>query len=162
MITRLLRPFSVAKPLPGADPLVHSNDLIRARFKVERPGFVLDVDLSLPGRGISALFGHSGSGKTSCLRCFAGLDRPLDGYLEVNGELWQDSTRGYFLPPHQRALGYVFQDANLFAHLSVRRNLEYGRKRIPKQSRRVPLEQAVELLGIGHLLQRMPENLSGG
>ncbi|WP_172150739.1 molybdenum ABC transporter ATP-binding protein [Pseudomonas tumuqii] len=154
------------KQLFGGQPLVGpaqaAEKLIRARFKIERPGFALDVDLCLPGRGISALFGHSGSGKTSCLRCFAGLDQAPDGYLEVNGELWQDSANGQFVAPHQRALGYVFQDANLFAHLSVRRNLEYGRKRIPAHSRRVPLEQAVELLGIGHLLQRMPDNLSGG
>ena len=139
-----------------------TQKLIRARFKIVRPGFALDVDLCLPGRGITALFGHSGSGKTSCLRCFAGLDQASDGYLQVNGELWQDSANGQFVAPHRRALGYVFQDANLFAHLSVRRNLEFGYKRIPAHSRRVLLEQAVDLLGIGHLLQRMPENLSGG
>ena len=145
-----------AAPQPVADTQ------IQARFKVERPGFVLDVELSLPGRGISALFGHSGSGKTSCLRCVAGLERARDGYLRVNGELWQDSARGRFLAPHQRAIGYVFQDANLFPHLSVRRNLEFGLKRIPARSRQVPLAQALELLGIEHLLQRMPERLSGG
>ncbi|MDX1368872.1 molybdenum ABC transporter ATP-binding protein [Pseudomonas sp.] len=135
---------------------------IQARFKVEHAGFTLDVELNLPGRGVSALFGHSGSGKTSCLRCFAGLDQPSEGYLQVNGELWQDSAQGIFVPAHQRAVGYVFQDANLFAHLSVRRNLEYGLKRIPAAQRRIALEQAVELLGIGHLLQRLPGNLSGG
>ncbi|MDX1723856.1 MAG: molybdenum ABC transporter ATP-binding protein [Pseudomonas sp.] len=135
---------------------------IQARFKVEHAGFTLDVELNLPGRGVSALFGHSGSGKTSCLRCFAGLDQPSEGYLQVNGELWQDSAQGIFVPAHQRAVGYVFQDANLFAHLSVRRNLEYGLKRIPAAQRRIALEQAVDLLGIGHLLQRLPGNLSGG
>lgn len=135
---------------------------IRAQFKVEHAGFALDVALDLPGRGVSALFGHSGSGKTSCLRCFAGLDQPSQGYLEINGELWQDSARGIFVPAHQRAVGYVFQDANLFAHLSVRGNLLYGFKRIPAAQRRVALDQAVELLGIGHLLERMPGHLSGG
>lgn len=155
MIGRLLA-GKAAAPVPDTDPL------IQARFRVERAGFALDVDLSLPGRGISVLFGHSGSGKTSCLRCFAGLDRARDGYLRVNGELWQDSARGHFLAPHRRAVGYVFQDANLFPHLSVRRNLEFGLTRIPAQSRRVPLAQALELLGIEHLLQRMPDSLSGG
>lgn len=135
---------------------------IRAQFKVEHAGFTLDVALDLPGLGVSALFGHSGSGKTSCLRCFAGLDQPSQGYLEINGERWQDSARGIFVPAHRRAVGYVFQDANLFAHLSVRGNLLYGFKRIPAAQRRVALDQAVELLGIGHLLERMPGHLSGG
>ncbi|WP_411183785.1 molybdenum ABC transporter ATP-binding protein [Pseudomonas sp.] len=135
---------------------------IQARFKVEHAGFTLDVDVHLPGRGVSALFGHSGSGKTSCLRCFAGLDQPAEGYLQVNGELWQDSAQGIFVPAHKRAVGYVFQDANLFAHLSVLGNLQFGLKRIPTAQRRIALEQAVELLGIGHLLQRLPGKLSGG
>lgn len=135
---------------------------IQARFKVKHAGFSLDVELNLPGYGVSALFGHSGSGKTSCLRCFAGLDQPSEGYLQVNGELWQDSDQGIFLPAHQRGVGYVFQDANLFAHLTVRHNLQYGLKRIPAVQRRIALEQAVELLGIGHLLERLPDKLSGG
>ncbi|MGE8496764.1 MAG: molybdenum ABC transporter ATP-binding protein [Pseudomonas sp.] len=155
MIWPLRRPAS-------AKVLTAPQNLIRARFKVVRPGFTLDVDLTLPGRGVSALFGHSGSGKTSCLRCFAGLDRPTDGLLQVNGEQWQDSAQGHFVPAHQRPVGYVFQEANLFPHLSVRRNLEYGLKRIPATQRHIVLEQAVTLLGIDHLLQRMPANLSGG
>lgn len=135
---------------------------IEARFHIQHPGFRLDVDLDLPGRGVSALFGHSGSGKTSCLRCFAGLERPPQGYLRVADELWQDSASGYFLPAHQRAIGYVFQDANLFPHLTVRRNLEYGQRRIAAAQRRVALDQALALLGIGHLLERLPSALSGG
>ncbi len=132
---------------------------IAARFDLNLSGFRLDVDLDLPGRGVTALFGHSGSGKTTLLRCIAGLDRAA-GRLTVNGESWQDGAR--FVPTHHRPLGYVFQDANLFAHLSVRRNLEYGLKRIPADQRRVSLERAIELLGIGHLLERLPERLSGG
>jgi len=147
---------------PAATHTVSAPSEIHARFKVEHPGFALDVELNLPGRGVSALFGHSGSGKTSCLRCFAGLDQPSEGYLQVNGELWQDSAQSVFVPAHQRAIGYVFQDANLFAHLTVRRNLQYGLKRIPAAQRRIALEQAVELLGIGHLLERLPGKLSGG
>jgi molybdate transport system ATP-binding protein len=136
--------------------------MIEARFKVDYSGFGLDVDLQIPGRGVTALFGESGSGKTTCLRCVAGLERASHGYLRVNGELWQDSAEGFFLPTHQRALGYVFQEASLFAHLSVRRNLEFGFKRIGGAAQRVKLAQAVELLGIEHLLERMPEHLSGG
>jgi molybdate transport system ATP-binding protein len=132
---------------------------IHARFNLSYDGFALDVDLDLPGRGVSALFGHSGSGKTTLLRCVAGLTR-APGELTINGEVWQDATR--FLPTHQRPLGYVFQDANLFAHLDVRRNLEFGLKRVPAAQRKVGLEQAIELLGIGHLLDRLPERLSGG
>lgn len=135
---------------------------IRARLYLAWPGFELDVDLALPGRGVTALFGHSGSGKTSLLRCIAGLERNARGRLEINGETWQDSERGLFVPTHKRALGYVFQEASLFEHLSVRRNLAYGEKRIPVAERWVKLEQAVELLGIGHLLERMPARLSGG
>ena len=135
---------------------------LQARFKLMHPGFTLDVDLQLPGRGITGLFGPSGSGKTSCLRCIAGLERPAIGRLLVNGAIWQDSDRGIWRAPHQRPIGYVFQDANLFPHLSVQRNLEYGLQRIAKAQRRIPLQQAVDLLGIGHLLQRLPDRLSGG
>lgn len=135
---------------------------IEAKFRLDYRDFSLDVDLNLPGRGVTALFGHSGSGKTTCLRCFAGLERPAQARLQVNGETWQDSERGLFLPPHKRAIGYVFQDANLFEHLSVRRNLAYGMKRVATREHRVALEQACELLGIGHLLERMPRHLSGG
>lgn len=135
---------------------------IEARFKLTHSSFNLEVDLQLPGKGISGFFGHSGSGKTSCLRCFAGLEKPEVGYLKVNGEVWQDSQTGVFVPPHKRAIGYVFQEANLFPHLSVQGNLLYGLKRIPREQRKVPLQQAVDLLGIGHLLERMPDRLSGG
>lgn len=122
-------------------------------------GFKLEADLTLPGRGISVLFGHSGSGKTSLLRCIAGLDKG-QGKLIVRGDCWQDD--GYFLPTHKRPLGYVFQEAGLFAHLSVQSNLEYGLKRVHKSQHKVSLDQAIELLGIGHLLQRKPQKLSGG
>jgi len=139
-----------------------SDKQIQARFTLAHPGFTLEVDLHLPGRGVSALFGHSGSGKTTLLRCVAGLERAGNGYLRINGDTWQDSASGIWRPAHQRPVGYVFQDANLFPHLSVRRNLEFGFKRIARAERRVPFEQAVELLGIEHLLERLPQRLSGG
>jgi molybdate transport system ATP-binding protein len=134
---------------------------IVARFKLDRGEFVLDVDLDLPSRGISALFGPSGSGKTTLLRLVAGLDH-APGYLEVNGQVWQDDTNKVFVPTHKRALGYVFQEASLFPHLSARRNLEYGMRRVPESELRVDLERVLDLLGIGHLLERRPDSLSGG
>lgn len=136
--------------------------MIHARLKLNYSGFSLDVDLQLPGRGVTALYGHSGSGKTTCLRCIAGLERAKQGFIQVNDEVWEDSDKGIFVPPHKRALGYVFQEASLFPHLSVRGNLEFGLKRIPRQQRRVDMAHATELLGIGHLLDRDPQNLSGG
>ncbi|MBY8946039.1 molybdenum ABC transporter ATP-binding protein [Pseudomonas sp. SH10-3B] len=136
--------------------------MIDVRLNVNYTGFALDVDLHMPGRGVTALYGHSGSGKTTCLRCIAGLERAEDGFIQINDEVWQDSRNGLFVPPHKRALGYVFQEPSLFPHLSVRANLEFGLKRIPRQQRRVDMAQATELLGIGHLLERHPQHLSGG
>ncbi|MFA6162653.1 MAG: molybdenum ABC transporter ATP-binding protein [Methylobacter sp.] len=135
---------------------------IQARFRLDYGDFQLDVDLQLPGTGITVLFGHSGSGKTTLLRCIAGLQRAQQGFLGINGSIWQDSERDLFLPTHQRPLGYVFQEANLFPHLTVRDNLHYGLKRIKQNSGAVKLEHTIELLGIGHLMERMPERLSGG
>jgi len=135
--------------------------VIQARFKLERGGFALNSDLELPGRGVTALFGPSGSGKTTMLRCMAGLERAPGGYFCVSGETWQDADE-IFLPTYKRPIGYVFQEANLFPHLTVRGNLEYGLKRVAAAARRVALGQAVDLLGIGGLLAREPDRLSGG
>lgn len=134
-------------------------DNIQARFGLDWPGFTLDVDLALPCRGVTALFGHSGSGKTTLLRCIAGLERAPRGFLAVDGEVWQDSK--HWMPTHKRPLGYVFQEASLFSHLTVLGNLRYGLKRITA-AQRVSLDQAIELLGIGPLLDRKPDRLSGG
>ena len=136
---------------------------ISARFRIDWPGFCLDVDLSLPGHGVTALFGHSGSGKTTILRCVAGLERAPVGKLVVGEEIWQDEN--HWLPTHQRPIGYVFQEASLFPHLSVLANLRYGMKRVTAQNParlQASLDQAVELLGIGQLLDRKPDCLSGG
>jgi molybdate transport system ATP-binding protein len=136
--------------------------MIDVKLKLTYSGFALDVDLQLPGRGVTALYGHSGSGKTTCLRCIAGLEKADQGFIRVNDEVWQDSANKIFVAPHKRALGYVFQEASLFPHLSVLANLEFGLKRIPKQQRRVDMTHATELLGIAHLLDRHPQHLSGG
>ncbi|MBV7527295.1 MULTISPECIES: molybdenum ABC transporter ATP-binding protein [Pseudomonas] len=136
--------------------------MIQMRLKLRYSGFALDVDLQVPGRGVTALYGHSGSGKTTCLRCIAGLERADQGFVQVNDEIWQDSDNRIFVAPHKRALGYVFQEASLFPHLSVLANLAFGLKRIPKPQRRVDMAHATELLGISHLLDRHPQHLSGG
>jgi molybdate transport system ATP-binding protein len=130
-------------------------------FRLPLADFVLDMDLRLPGRGVTALFGPSGSGKTTLLRCVAGLARAA-GRVAINGECWQDDRHGVFLPTHRRPLGYVFQEASLFAHLSVRANLEFGLKRIAPAERRVEWQAALDLLGIGHLMERGTATLSGG
>ncbi|MEY4642256.1 MAG: hypothetical protein RLZZ227_2250, partial [Pseudomonadota bacterium] len=115
--------------------------------------------LDLPGRGVTALFGPSGSGKTTLLRCIAGLERAPQGRLVVDGVVWQDANT--WLPTHRRPLGFVFQEACLFPHLTVLGNLEYGMKRSAGE-RRVSLDHAIALLGIETLLARKPARLSGG
>jgi len=138
---------------------------IRARLRVAYPDFTLALALDLPGRGVTALHGPSGCGKTTCLRAIAGLRRAPGAEVCINGQVWQAPGAGgrdVFLPTHKRPLGYVFQDTGLFPHLSVKRNLEYGMERVASSERRVSLAQAVELLGIGTLLERRPGTLSGG
>ncbi len=134
---------------------------IHARFRLDRGDFRLDIDLELPGRGITALFGHSGSGKTSCLRAMAGLERAPDGFFSVGDEVWQDEQSRIFVPTHRRALGYVFQEASLFPHLTVQGNMEFGQMRAASEQR-YDLATIADLLGISSLLNRRPDSLSGG
>ncbi len=133
---------------------------IEGRFKIERRDFALEAAFIIPSRGVTALFGPSGCGKTTLLRAIAGLEPSAAGYLKVADKVWQDDA--LFIPPHRRPLGYVFQEASLFAHLTVQQNLEYGLKRISQQERKIPLNRAIELLDIGPLLGRKPDRLSGG
>lgn len=135
---------------------------LQLQARLDRRGFVLDVDMALPGKGLTALLGPSGSGKTTCLRVLAGLEPNARGVVRVQGESWQDSARGVCLPVHQRPLGYVFQEASQFDHLSVEGNIRFGFQRTPAAQRRHGWDHALDLLGIGHLLQRMPHELSGG
>jgi molybdate transport system ATP-binding protein len=139
---------------PPSAPALH------VRVRLARGAFTLAADLALPGRGVIALFGPSGSGKTTLLQAVAGLARAPGGRVEINGEVWQDEARGLFVPVHRRALGYVFQDAGLFPHLSVRGNLDYGRRRPGATA--VDFDHTVALLGLDGLLERRPETLSGG
>ncbi len=128
------------------------------RFSGALGGFRLDAEFALEPTGVTALSGPSGSGKTTLLRCIAGLTR-LKGGLRVAGAVWQDEQT--FLPPHRRAVGVVFQDASLLAHLSVRANLNYGAKRTSAKAD-IGFDDTVELLGLGPLLTRSTLNLSGG
>jgi len=130
--------------------------------RIDRGAFNLDVDLALPGRGVTALFGHSGSGKTTLLRVLAGLERVAGARVALGDEVWQDDARKVFVPTHERGIGYVFQEASLFPHLSVRANLEFGRKRLKPAECRFDLMAVAELLGIERLLDASPATLSGG
>jgi molybdate transport system ATP-binding protein len=138
------------------------SQTIFARFQLDYGTFQLGADLNLPGSGISVLFGPSGSGKTTLLRCMAGLEQPPQGFLSVNGKVWQDSEQAIFLPPYKRQVGYVFQDANLFPHLTVFDNLNFGLKRVGQSFNTDDVQKTLQLLAIDRLLDRMPDRLSGG
>jgi molybdate transport system ATP-binding protein len=136
--------------------------LSRIRLKLNRADFALDVDLELPVQGITVLYGVSGSGKTSLLRCVAGLERTPGALVSIAGETWQEDAAGVYLPTWQRPLGYVFQEASLFEHLNVRDNLEFGLKRSKGAADASALIAAIHLLGIDALLERKTTQLSGG
>jgi molybdate transport system ATP-binding protein len=135
---------------------------------------MLEVDIERPlgaltlrarfaaAAGITALFGRSGTGKTSIVNSIAGLLRPARGRIVVDGEVLFDSERGIDVPRHRRRIGYVFQEDRLFPHLTVRQNLLFGRWFAPHGERQAHLPEIVDLLGIGHLLVRRPGALSGG
>ena len=122
--------------------------------------FTLDAAFDAPA-GLTALFGRSGSGKTTAVNAVAGLLRPAFGRIVVDGDVLLDTDRGIALPPHRRRIGYVFQDARLFPHLTVRQNLLYGRWFAP-QDKEAEFDRITDLLGIGTLLSRRPGGLSGG
>jgi molybdate transport system ATP-binding protein len=130
-------------------------------FEVRRGATPLAGDFTAPD-GLTALFGPSGSGKTTTLDVIAGLLKPQRGRIVVAGKVLFDSAKGIDLAPEQRACGYVFQDGRLFPHRSVRDNLLFGWSLRPPGQRWIGLDEALEFLGIGHLLARMPRTLSGG
>jgi molybdate transport system ATP-binding protein len=141
---------------------VTDGDAIRARFRGAFGKFVLDAAFAAPARGVTALFGPSGCGKTAILRCIAGLNRVADGYFSVGGDVWQ-APDSVFVPTYKRPLGYVFQEACLFQHLSVRKNLLFGApKEKSSHGPRVDFDEVVDLLGLRTLLDRSPRHLSGG
>jgi len=141
---------------------VTATHAIRAQFRGTIGKFALDAGFTAPAKGVTALFGPSGCGKTTVLRCIAGLLR-INGVCEIDGDVWQDEN-GAFLPTHKRPLGYVFQEASLFQHLSVRKNLLFGAPRDNRDGTKggIVFDEVIELLGITRLLDRSPRNLSGG
>ena len=147
---------SAAKPLKKPSKRMSGN--IAVRYELQRSDFSLDVDIDIPMRGITGVFGESGAGKTALLRCIAGLERAASGRLVVADEVWQDETRSR--PVHDRETGYVFQEPRLFAHLNVRQNIEYGQRRGRRED--VGFDEAVGLLGLRYLLERSVDTLSGG
>ena len=137
-----------------------SIDAGHATVVLNRADFTLDVDIRIPGAGITGILGASGCGKTTLLRCIAGLEPGVRGSVGFNGEIWQSSER--FLPAWQRPIGYVFQDARLFPHMTVAGNLEYGQRRSRSATKLASPDDITAMLGIGHLLERRPAQLSGG
>lgn len=142
--------------------LVHGTaTVIALDLQLRRPAFALSVNTTVPSRGVTAIFGASGSGKTTLLRCIAGLERSVRGTLQLDDLCWQDDASRRFVPAHRRAVGFVFQDARLFPHLTAGANLDYGRRRCGQRDPR-RRSAAIELLGLGGLLARYPHQLSGG
>ncbi len=136
-----------------------SADLLRLDIRLTLDDFDLALAAELPLCGVTAVFGASGSGKSSLLRTIAGFERPDAGSICCGKDVWFDST--CFVPPHRRPVGFMFQEARLFTHLDVTGNLAYAEKRAPRTSA-IRRTQVVEALGLGNLLKRRIAALSGG
>jgi len=134
--------------------------VIEARIKAKNGDFVIDADLKIPMSTVTALIGPSGSGKTSILRAIAGLERHQQTRVTVDGGVWQDETS--FLPVHKRQIGFIFQEPSLFPHLTVRRNIAFGIKRMVRKELSAKVRSAAKTMGAVELLDREPQTLSGG
>jgi molybdate transport system ATP-binding protein len=135
---------------------------LQARIEHGFDAFRLDAQLEVDSGGVTALFGPSGAGKTTLINALAGLLEPRAGRIDLHGRCLFDAARGIWTAPHRRRIGYVFQDARLFPHLSVRANLLFGWRRASQRLEQPAVDHLVELLGIGALLARAPRTLSGG
>jgi len=136
--------------------------MLHIALRQQRGTFTLDVNLTASTPGVIALFGRSGCGKTTLVNLLAGLSQGAQGRIVVDDQVWFDSARGVQVPAELRRIGYVFQDARLFPHYSVRGNLDYGAKRAPQPPSAARFDEVVDLLGLAPLLQRRPGGLSGG
>lgn len=136
--------------------------MLKINVKKQQGSFSVQVKFTVDCTGVTALFGPSGSGKTSIINMVAGLTRPDEGHVIVNGRTLFDSEKRIDIPPEKRGFGYVFQDGRIFPHMSVLSNLTFGMKLVPRNRRTVSFDEVVELLGIDGLLGRRVANLSGG
>lgn len=140
---------------------LRNSAMVVCNYTLQRPDFEFAVDLEIPCQGITGIYGVSGSGKTTLLRCIAGLEPTARGRLVVAGDVWQDSQSSIFVPVHKRSIGYVFQEPQLFEHLTVEDNLRYGQRRI-QTARVIDIGQVIDLLDLAPLLGRKSRDLSGG
>jgi molybdate transport system ATP-binding protein len=136
--------------------------MLRVALRKSQGAFTLEADFSAPTPGVVALFGRSGSGKTTLINLIAGLAKPDEGRVELDGLVLADTAQGTWMPVEHRGVGYVFQDSRLFPHLTVMANLRYGLVRVRGRPARVGLDEVVSLLGLGPLVARRPHRLSGG
>lgn len=157
MSTTSPTPANAPAETPCTQP---ASAMLSVRALLQRTGFTLDIDAALPLAGVTALFGRSGCGKTSLLRVIAGLDRAAGAEVRFGDALWQYGR--HFVPLHRRRIGLVFQEHSLLPHLGVRDNLLYGYRRTPPAERRLHLQEVVDMLDIGELLDRSIDRLSGG
>ena len=132
------------------------------RIQHVQGNFTLDVAFTAASGGVTALFGPSGAGKTSIVHALAGLTRPKHGRIVLEGRTVLDTEADIFVPPEKRRIGLVFQDARLFPHMSVEKNLLFGWRRSEARARPDEITRIIALLGLQHLMPRSPKNLSGG
>ena len=130
-------------------------------LKIQLANIDIDITADIPS-GITGLFGASGSGKTTTLNGIAGLLRPHRGHIELDDTVIYDDDKGIWIEPENRRIGYVFQDDRLFPHMSVMKNILYGAKFVPKERVLIGVDDIIDVLDLGHLVNRMPSSLSGG
>ena len=134
---------------------------LEVEARTELGNFSLDAKFATDSR-VTSIFGPSGAGKTTLVNVIAGLVRPKAGFVAVDGAVLLDTARGIDVPAHERRIGYVFQDARLFPHLTVRQNLLYGQWFAPRDARAASLDEVAELLDLAPLFSRATPQLSGG
>ena len=138
--------------------------MIEVKFNVDREDFTLQLDLELPGTGVTALFGQSGSGKTTTINALSGLIKPSYGYISVNGKVLFDSDKGINVATEKRGLGYVFQEGRLFPHMTVQENLAFPLevRKMSKEETKSKVQKALDMVELGDFGTRFPAQLSGG
>ena len=154
--------FRAAGQAPGPGPGGETGSMLSLTVRLGLGAFELEVDRRVPLEGICALLGPSGSGKTTLLRIVAGLEQRAHGRIAFGDELWQDHGGAGFVPAHRRGVGYVFQEARLFPHLSVAGNLRYAERRARALASRIAREDVIAALDLGDLMPRRALSLSGG